>query len=71
MKRYLVFSGDAFQPLGGWNDFQRNESDYQEAVRWADSRIEKKEDHWAHVVDIESGRIVYRVGYTLDGEVIP
>lgn len=71
MKRYLVFSGEAIQPLGGWCDFQGDTDEYEQAVQWTDSRITRTEDTWGHVVDTETGKIVYRVGYTLDGEVIP
>lgn len=57
MKRYLLFMGDQYYPLGGWDDFKtsfdREENCYgfilEQTVRTYD---------WWQIVDSHTGKIV-------------
>lgn len=54
MKRYALFSGDAYYPAGGWDDFRGSFDTLDEAVAAA----QKRGDDWSHVVDLHSGKEV-------------
>ena len=56
-KRYLVFAGDVWE--GGWLDVQSTHDDLVEARNARDQEITDAD--WAHVVDLETGEIVYPV----------
>lgn len=55
-RRFVLFSGEFYYPLGGWDDFDGS----------FDSLIEAQDAHrparcsWAHVVDTEVGFVVSR-----------
>lgn len=55
MNRYFVFAGERYYPSGGWNDFVNSFSSLEVAKEAA---LATKED-WAHVVDSETGRVVF------------
>jgi hypothetical protein len=52
MKRYLLFAGSAYYPLGGWDDFKGDFDDAKEAM----ARVAHLQDDWWHLVDIEEGK---------------
>lgn len=48
MKRYLVFTGGVYYPLGGWDDFQ---GDY-DTLEEAKARVkERHRNDWAQIID--------------------
>lgn len=51
MKRYLLFAGNYFYPLGGWNDFVGDYDTIEEALQYA-----VKE--WWHIVDSHTKSII-------------
>lgn len=59
MKRYLLFFGDNYYPLGGWGDFQ---GDF-DCVELAKDYLLKKDKYdsfdWAQVIDTETKAIVW------------
>lgn len=61
MERYLVFSGENYYPLGGWEDF-RNSYDSEAEARNALDLLVKGEYVWGHVVDTQKGFIVFHHG---------
>jgi hypothetical protein len=57
MKRYLVFAGDNYYPSGGAFDFVSALATLEEATAAANAF--KMRSDWAHVFDMQLGRIVY------------
>jgi hypothetical protein len=53
MKRYLLFCGESYYPVGGWDDFV---GDF-DTVEEAKSATAKASD-WAHIVDTDTGERV-------------
>lgn len=51
MKRYLLFKGAFYYPMGGWDDFAGDFGTLEEAVAAA----QPVADDWAHVIDKETG----------------
>ena len=57
MKRFLLFTGMAFYPSGGWDDFKGDFKSQDEAHTEAMARYEglprglDKTDYWAQIVD--------------------
>lgn len=53
MKKYVLFGGDVFYPLGGWQDFKGDFDDIPQALnaaangRWG----------WWQIVDLETGEM--------------
>lgn len=66
MKRYALFHGDQFYPLGGWEDLCASFDTVEEA-RAATDRLNPKYTWW-HVVDIEAGEIVASPEIDHDGK---
>lgn len=59
MKRYLVFSGEDYYPLGGWKDVAGDHARRLNALAHARSLVTKPEGHdWAHVIDTTTGETV-------------
>ena len=54
MKRYLVFVGSDYYPLGGWGDFVGDYNTLEEARLRA---LNKKED-WYQIIDSTNKQIV-------------
>lgn len=54
-KRYLLFFGNDYYPLGGWEDFYGAFNTIQEAK---ESNWDLKCLSWGHIVDIETMEIV-------------
>lgn len=70
MQRYLVFSGQRTQPLGGWLDFQADVYDLDLAIAEAE-RACAEPGSWAQVVDmgmLEAGVIVLLLERSAAGE---
>ncbi len=58
MKRYLLFSGDEYYPLGGWNDFKGSFDTLEEAKE----AKEKLSGHdWYQIVDTKHGITITRI----------
>jgi hypothetical protein len=53
--RYLVFACEAYYPSGGWGDFQKAFTSYQEARDYADSIRHK----WSGSVELVDLNYVY------------
>ena len=52
LKRYLVFSGSVYYPVGGWNDFKCAYS----SIKAAEKRVKQDEEDWSHIIDLETGK---------------
>lgn len=60
MRRYLLFAGDNYYPLGGWCDFRgsfETPEQAKEALLPGDHTYTGM--GWAHIVDLESGKVVW------------
>lgn len=62
MKRYLLFAGDNYYPLGGWDDFEGDFDTADEALGRLTYLIERKtfwnRVRWGQVIDLELGKQV-------------
>jgi hypothetical protein len=56
LKRFLLFAGVAYYPMGGWEDFIDSFDTLEEAVACGKLRQQRRE--WWHVVDLEKGEVV-------------
>ena len=58
MKRFAVFCGESFYPVGGWRDFA-GWFDTKEAAQAAQQggQLDKVQD-WYQIVDLTTGEIV-------------
>lgn len=56
VKRYLVFAGEDYYPVGGWGDFQQSFDTQPDALACAQEH--EKEGKWTHVIDLGTGRQV-------------
>ena len=71
IKHYAVFAGEEYYAGGGWYDFYGSHEDKDTAVRMASSLIGTNPDisgynakiEWAHVVDLESGKVIKKINY--------
>lgn len=70
MKRFLLFAGDTYYPIGGWDDHVESFDNIEEAVARASEMLASTDapktsrwwnyNHdWAHVVDLEAGAVVW------------
>jgi hypothetical protein len=57
MKRYLLFAGENYYPLGGWFDYEVSFDTVDEAIAAVPASAE-----WWHVVDTQSAYITARGG---------
>ncbi len=57
MKKYLVFAGSTYYPMGGWNDFRTSFHSIDEAKNYLLDT--QKQYDWYHIIDSETYRIVY------------
>lgn len=60
LNRYWVFAGSDDCPLGGWNDFKGNHASLADAMEYATRDEDGEPVDWAHIVDGETGNIMYR-----------
>ena len=60
MGRYLVFGGDVYYSLGGFNDLLCSFDFESDAIDRAKSYVSEDEDNdrWSHVVDSTTGLII-------------
>ena len=65
MNRYLLFSGSAYYPSGGWGDFTEASNDLNALLLRADNLIVDDRD-WYQVVDIQTMQLVRAKGFTVD-----
>lgn len=56
-KNYLLFEGEDFYPLGGWDDFSCSFSDLETAK----NSVEFDELKWAHIVDAHTMHIICKI----------
>lgn len=64
--RYLLFGGDKYYPLGGWQDYKAGFDDLVRALEVAagntytaaTGRTAVRDWEWWQIVDLETGRIV-------------
>ena len=64
MNRFLLFCGDAYYPIGGFNDFHSQSGSIDEIKLSHDEIKDKDSESWAHIFDLESGCITH----VYDGE---
>jgi len=57
LKRYLIFAGDNYYPLGGWKDLHSSEDNKEIAEAVARTKAETSLT-WAHVVDATTQQVV-------------
>lgn len=60
MKKFAVFMGDIYYPLGGFHDFKASFDTLKEARVYIKAQKRSSYD-WYHIVDIEQKRIIERV----------
>jgi len=53
-KRYLLFAGSSYYPLGGWDDFKKSFESLDEARRY----IPVVREDWWQIVDTETGQVI-------------
>ena len=58
MKKYLLFAGSDFYPMGGWEDLIGTSDDLN---KLAEKARERHRD-WYHIVDTETGKVVDHCG---------
>jgi hypothetical protein len=56
MKRFLVFYGDDYYPMGGAEDLA-GDFDTREAAITSAKEAQKEHGGWAHVLDTETGKM--------------
>lgn len=57
MKRYALFVGDFYEPIGGWQQFVDSYDTVDEAVKEAFKRDTKRAPKkWWHVIDLSTGK---------------
>ena len=56
---FIIFAGDTYYPDGGWNDFYSFADTKNEAHKIYEEILKKREDNWSHVLDFNSGKIIY------------
>jgi hypothetical protein len=66
VKRFLIFTGAGYYPEGGWNDFRGSLDDLEAAKTFA---LAKQED-WAHIIDIETGKEAWHQPTRLELELL-
>lgn len=59
LKRYLVFWGPEFCPMGGWDDFRESYDELKDAQRVC-NKVNRNSARWAHIVDLYKGIVVHR-----------
>lgn len=71
MKKYKLFAGEQYYPIGGYEDFKGNFDSLEEAMQSFDNTREAYCGQWAHIVcdDViimitESGFIPETIDYT-------
>ena len=57
--RYWVFCGDKHEPNGGAKDLNRRLRIKAEAIAFCDGYCASSSLKWAHVMDVENGKVVY------------
>lgn len=57
MKRFLLFKGDFYYPLGGWHDLAGSFDSVEEAIKGLPT-IRYEGADWWHVVDTETMAVV-------------
>lgn len=62
MKRFLLFAGEDYYPIGGWNDFLGDFDTVAEAKGVGEGYREGSALCWWHVVDTEAAAIVTYYG---------
>lgn len=56
MKKYALFAGERYHPLGGWEDFQGDFDTVQEAKNIILTEAGVKNWTWAHIVNLQDRR---------------
>ena len=59
MKRFLLFAGDEYEPMGGWGDFVNDFSLLEDAISQSKIELKKIFNDWVHVVDTQTKEVVY------------
>jgi hypothetical protein len=55
MKRFAVFSGEKYEPRGGWFDFRSSFDSLKDAEKYL---LDEKYEDWYHIVDLVTGEVV-------------
>lgn len=58
MKRFLIFCGPTYEPLGGWGDFQGSADSLEEAKDELIKIMKDKRPDWIQVIDLETETVV-------------
>lgn len=67
MRRYLLFGGADYYPLGGWNDFVGSYNTYEEA--YEHKKLGRSQGYeWTHIVDTNIGEMVQNPPENQDNE---
>lgn len=60
MKKYLLFAGEIYYPMGGVNDFIDSFESLEDAKHAGEREIEDNENDWFHIADKDDLEIVYK-----------
>ena len=63
LKRYLLFFGSPYYPIGGMNDLYGQYDSFEEVAIALDEESEGSGDYWAHILDTWEGRKILSYGY--------
>ena len=58
VKRFVIFRGDAYYPIGGWEDFWAACDSLEECHEHLATNI-VDDYEWAHIVDTDTGEQVW------------
>lgn len=58
MKRFLLFAGENYYPLGGWTDFRDDFDTLEEARAAKNYRHDLQSAEWFQIVDTEQKMVV-------------
>ena len=63
--RYFLFGGEAYYPLGGFNDFILSSNDLPELISHAKDEQDEEGAYidWWHIFDSEAGKIIAGTEY--------
>lgn len=57
MKRFLLFAGNQFENLGGWDDLISSFETEKDAMEAGKKLIDDGDRDWYHIVDLDTGQI--------------
>jgi len=60
MKRYLLFAGWEYYPLGGWDDLYTTFDNKDNALQKSLNLLDEGQGDWVQVVDSVTGEVLFK-----------